>query len=85
MIGPICRVAAQAALKSPWLKSLAMTVGMAAATTLGSKAADLLFDNRRKSSKLKITALEELMNEGQLSGDEFKELKRKVLESFASA
>lgn len=85
MIGPMFRMAAQAAKKVPWWKVLGMAAGTAAATAAGSKAVDKIMDNRKKSPKRKIADLEALKDEGEISAKEFKELKKKVLESYATS
>jgi hypothetical protein len=85
MLGPLFKAVAQAATKVPWWKVLAMTLGTAAATAAGAKAVDKIMEDRKKTPKRKIADLEALKAEGQIAEAEFKELKKKVLESFASS
>jgi predicted transcriptional regulator len=84
MLGALFKMVTQAATKVPWWKVLAMAAGTAAATAAGSKVVDKIIQDRNKSPKWKIAHLEALKDKGVITEAEFKDLKKKVLESFAS-
>jgi predicted transcriptional regulator len=85
MIGPLFRLVAQAATKVPWWKVFLGTVATTVATTAAVKTVDKIMEDKRKTPRSKIAELEALKQAGEISDEQFKELKKKVLESYATS
>ena len=87
MIGQLFRLAVQAAKKVPWWKTAAVAVVTAAATAAGgaagSKAVEKIMRDRKKTPERKIAKLRKLKDSGEITEQQFEELKKTVLDTYA--
>ena len=89
MIGPLFRLAFEAAKKVPWWKTAAVGAAVAAATAAGTvagtKAVEKIMQDRKKSPQAKIAELRKLKDAGEITEQQFEELKKTVLDAYAKS
>lgn len=85
MLGSFLKLAIEVAKKVPWWKTLAMAVATTASVTAASKAVDKIMGDGKKTPQQKISELRILKESGEITEEQFEELKKIVLESYAKS